>query len=244
MGELLAQPHEEAVPVGDPPRWLRPLLAFQRAVDALNERIGRVSTYLVLAVVAIGFLNAVLRYAGRLAGEQLTSNRYLELQWYLYAGVFLLAFGYALRHGVNVRVDVWYTNRSPKVKALVDFVGHLLALLPFCVLALVVTWGPILTSWGARPDGSFRTWAVWQIWEQSPDPDGLPRAPVKTLLLVGFGLLLLQALAEMVKLLAELTGHGMLVVRRDATTEVEAEVSALRHDDAGVDGDTAAQRAD
>ncbi len=210
------------------PRWLRPLLAYARVVDGLNERLGRFTPYLVLAVVAVGFVNAVLRYVGRGVGQQLTSNRYLELQWYLFAAIFLLAFGYAVRHDIHVRVDFWYANRSSKVKAWVDFVGHLVALLPFCVLGLVVTWRPVLTSWGARPDGSFTTWRVWEIWERSPDPDGLARPFVKSLLIIGFTLLLLQVLAELVKLLAELTGHGTLVERRGLERELEEEIQAVK----------------
>lgn len=192
----------------DAPGWLRPLLAYQRAMDTVAQFVGSVAKYLVIAVVLIGFVNAVLRYVGRFSGQQLTSNRYIELQWYLYAAVFLLGFAYILRNGVNVRVDFWYAERSSRTKAWVDLVGHLVALIPFCVLALTVTWGPILTSWGARPDGSFRTARVWEIWERSPDPGGLPRAPVKSILWIGFALLLLQALAELVKLIAELTGNA------------------------------------
>lgn len=193
-----------------PPGWLRPLLGYQRGVDRLSEWVGKVSQYLVVLVVAVGFVNAVLRYAGRFAGRQLTSNRWFELQWYLFAAIFLLAFSYILKNGINVRVDFWYANRSTRTKAWIDFIGHLLALIPFTVLAVLVLWRPILTSWGARPDGSFTTWQVWLIWERSPDPQGLPRAPVKSLLLIGFALLLAQALAELVKLVAELTGHGRI----------------------------------
>ena len=211
--EELEDQREQFEAVGEPPGWLRPLLAYQRRVDALNERIGTLTTYLVLLVVGIGFFNALLRYAGRFAGRQLTSNRYIELQWYLYATLFLLAFGYILKNGINVRVDFWYANRSERTKAWIDFIGHLIALIPFCLLALLVVWRPILTSWGALPDGSFSTWQVWRIWERSPDPGGLPRAPIKTMLLIGFFLLLLQALAEMVKLVAELTGHGRFTKR-------------------------------
>ena len=175
-----------------------------------------------MLVVVIGFVNAVLRYAGRFAGRQLTSNRWFEVQWYLFAAIFLLAFAYALKNSINVRVDVWSVHRSPKVRAWVDLVGHLVALVPFAVLATLVLWRPILTSWGARPDGSFSTWQVWRVWERSPDPQGLPRAPVKSLLLVGFVLLLTQALAELVKLVAQLTGHGRAVgVDEEAPVRVE-----------------------
>lgn len=212
---------EDFVATDDAPRWLRPLLAFQRAVDALNQRLGTFASYLVVLVVVIGFGNAVLRYIGKFTGQQLTSNRWFEVQWYLYATIFLLAFGYAVKNKVNVRVDFWFAEQSPRRQALIDFVGHLIGLIPFCLLGLYVVWGPVLTSWGARPDGSFSTWMVWEIWERSPDPQGLPRAPVKSLLVVGFSLLLAQALAEMVKLIAELTGHGRFTRRGTGPIRVE-----------------------
>lgn len=194
------------------PGWLRPLLAYQRGMDRVTEAVGSISKYLVVAVVAIGFGNALLRYIGRFTRTQLTSNRYIELQWYLYAALFLLAFAYILKNGINVRVDFWFAEQSARTKAWIDFVGHLIGLLPFAILALWVVWDPVLKSWGRSPSG-FSTWRVWEIWERSPDPGGLPRAPIKSMLVIGFGMLLLQGLAEMVKLLAELTGHGRFVRR-------------------------------
>ncbi len=190
-----------AAPLRSAPLWLRPLLAYQRAMDRVSDAVGALSKYLVIAVVAVGFLNAMLRYIGRFAQRQLTSNTYLELQSYLYAAVFLLAFAYILKNGINVRVDFWYANRSDRTRALVDFVGHLVGLLPFAALAIWVVYGPVMTSWAIN--------------EQSPDPGGLPRAPLKTLLLLAFALLLLQGLAEMVKLFARLIGRSDLVVMPD-----------------------------
>jgi TRAP-type mannitol/chloroaromatic compound transport system permease small subunit len=207
----------------DAPLWLRPLLVYQRAIDWVTERVGALPKYLAVAVIVIGFVNAVLRYIGRFAGAQLTSNRNIELQWYLYAALFLLAFAYILKHGINVRVDFWFADCSPKVKAWIDFVGNLIGLLPFCLLGSWVVSPQILRSFGRSPDGSWRTLTVWEICEQSPDPVGLPRAPVKALLFVGLGLLLLQGLAEMVKLVAVLTGHGRFSERtvRGVPTRVE-----------------------
>lgn len=218
----VAPPREEFMAVGEAPRWLRPLLVYQRATDRLSDGAGRISKYLVILVVAVGFMNAVLRYIGKFSGQQLTSNRYIELQWYLYAALFLLAFGYILQHGINVRVDFWFAERSERTKAWIDFVGHLVALIPFCLLALWVVWGPVMTSFGRGPRG-FSTLRVWEIWERSPDPGGLPRAPIKAFLVLGFVILLLQALAELVKLLAQLTGHGRYLHRsaEDAPLRVE-----------------------
>lgn len=188
-------------PLGLAPVWLRPLLVYQRGMDRVSDGVGALSKYLVMAVVAVGFLNAMLRYIGRFAQRQLASNTYLELQAYLYAAIFLLAFAYILKNGINVRVDFWFANRSDRTRAVIDFVGHLVGLLPFAVLALWVAYGPVMTSWASN--------------EGSPDPGGLPRAPLKSLLLIGFGLLLLQGLAEMVKLIARLINRSDLVVMPD-----------------------------
>lgn len=199
---------EHEVEIVDAPGWLRPLLYYQRGADWVTERIGAIRKYLAIAVVIVGFVNALLRYTGQFTGRQLASNRYIELQLYLYATLFLLAFAYILKHAINVRVDFWFADRSQRTKAWIDFVGNLVALLPFCLMGLWIVYPQVLRSFERSPDGSWRTFAVWEIWEQSPDPNGLPRAPIKAMLFIGLGLLLLQALAEMVKLIAVLTGHA------------------------------------
>lgn len=171
---------------------------YIRAIDRLSEGLGAVSMYLVIVTLVIGFANVLLRYVGRFVGVRLTSNLFIELQWYLYSLIFLLGFAYILRHNINVRVDFWYGRFSDKAKARVDAIGHILALIPFCIIALIVAWRPILTSWGLRPNGS------WGLWELSPDPSGLPRAPIKSVIIVAFITLLLQAIAEMIRLVATL----------------------------------------
>ncbi len=181
----------------------RPILAYVDFIDRISDKLGSFSTVLSIILVAIGFLNVILRYVGQWLGIRLTSNMVIELQWYFFATIFLLAFGYNMRHNVNVRVDFWFATQPQRRKAWIDFVGHIVALLPFCILALWVAWDPVLRSWGLGPDGVIDLGR----WEVSPDPEGLPRAPIKSLILVGFGLLFLQALAEMAKLVAILTGH-------------------------------------
>lgn len=208
-----------AVPSGP---W-RIALGYTRIVDAVNERIGGITLYLVMIVVVIGFTNVVLRYIGRYAGVRLVNNYWLEGQWYLYSLVFLLGFGYILKNQINVRVDFWWAEQSLRSKVLIDFVGHIISLIPFCILALWVTTSWVLSSFTSQT-GSFTTWKVWQIWENSPDPSGLPRAPIKAMILVGFALLLLQGLAEMVKLWAVLRGHEEWVelpVEHEAPMRIE-----------------------
>lgn len=114
--------------------------------DAFTEWLGNLPVYIVLLTVFIGFLNVVLRYSGQLIGQKLTNNVVIELQWYLYTLIFLLGFSYILKNQINVRVDFWYAEQSPKLKAAIDLIGHLIALLPFCLLALYITLDPIKTS--------------------------------------------------------------------------------------------------
>ncbi|MCB0124247.1 MAG: TRAP transporter small permease subunit [Caldilineaceae bacterium] len=193
---------------------MKALLKFAHFIDGISERLGGISTILVVITVTIGFYNVVARYVGRYVGVNLSSNMWIETQWYLYSLIFFLAFPYILKHGDNVRVDFWYVNWPAKGRALVDFLGTLLFLVPFCILGIYVTITPVLFSWGRLPNGS------WGTWELSPDPGGLPRAPIKTMIIVAFVMLLLQSLAQLVKYLAVLTGHT------EVTSELNAEAAS------------------
>lgn len=155
-----------------------------------------------MLTIAVGFYNVIARYIGRFIEVKLTSNLFIELQWYLFSLTFLLGFSYVLKHGLNVRVDFLYTNWSAKTKAWVDLVGHAIFLTLFCIIGLYVTTHPVLQSWGLLPDGSFGTW------ELSPDPDGLPRAPIKSMMLVAFGMLFLQTISEIIKNIAVIKGEA------------------------------------
>ncbi|MBL8079580.1 MAG: TRAP transporter small permease subunit [Anaerolineales bacterium] len=169
------------------------LLKLSHWIDDLTEYFGKASAFSVLLTILVGFYNVIARYAGRFIGIKLTSNLFIELQWYLFSLTFLLGFAYVLKHGANVRVDFLYANWSPKTKAWVDLVGHTIFLITFCIIGIYVTTHPILQSWGHLPDGSYGAW------ELSPDPDGLPRAPIKSILWVGLGMLLLQTVSEIIK---------------------------------------------
>lgn len=190
------------------------LAKFTKTVDKISEFFGTISMYIVIVTFIVGFLNVVLRYTGELVGRRLTSNVFIELQWYLYSLIFFLGFAYILKNGINVRVDFWFADQPKKLQAKIDLVGHLIALIPFCLLALWATWNPVLRSWGLRPDGS------WGTWEMSPDPNGLPRAPIKSMIVIAFVLLLLQAIAEVIKLIAILRDQEHLV----QTAEIDAPI--------------------
>ncbi len=169
-------------------------LRFVRAVDAMSEKLGWVAKMLVIVTVAVGFYNVAARYLGRFVGAQLSSNLLIELQWYLFSLVFFFGFAYIFKHGINVRVDFIYANMPTKRKALIDFWGHLLFLIPFILMGIYVTISPVMYSWGRLPNGT------WGMWEMSPDPSGLPRAPIKTMIILAFITLILQVIAEIIKL--------------------------------------------
>jgi TRAP-type mannitol/chloroaromatic compound transport system permease small subunit len=174
-------------------------LRVSQAIDAVTEWIGKLLPYLVIVMIATGFYNVVARYLGRFLGVRLTNNSAIELQWYMYSVLFFLGFAYILKHNLNVRVDFLYTKWSPTRRAWIDLLGTILFLIPFCLLGIYVTMSPVLASWGRLPNGS------WGTWEISPDPNGLPRAPIKSMIIVAFVLLLFQAVSQVIKYIAVLT---------------------------------------
>ncbi|PSB00421.1 C4-dicarboxylate ABC transporter substrate-binding protein [Merismopedia glauca CCAP 1448/3] len=180
---------------------MRSLLKVSSAIDFFTEQLGWLINWLVLLTVGVGFYNVMVRFVGRYLGVQLSSNALNELQWYLFSLVFLLGFPYILKHGENVRVDFFYAHFTEKQRAIVDFWGTVLFLIPFCAIGIWVTLNPVLQSWGYQPDG---TWGTWEI---SPDAQGLPRAPIKTMIPIGLLLLLIQSISQGIKYLAVLLGY-------------------------------------
>lgn len=166
--------------------------AAVRAVDSLSEWTGGAVRWLVGVMVLVGAFNAVARYTSRWTGANLSSNAYIEAQWYLFSLVFLLGASYALRHDAHVRVDVLYGRLSERGKAWIDLAGTVLFLIPFSVFMLVVSAPSVAASWRVR--------------EGSPDPGGLPRYPIKAVILLAFALLILQGLAEVAKRVRVLRG--------------------------------------
>lgn len=161
------------------------MLRLSDAIDRVTGAIGRAAAWLAVVMVMIGAFNAVARYLGRYVGVNLSSNAYLELQWYLFSLLFLLGGAWALRENAHVRVDVLYSRLSAKGRSLIDIAGTILLLIPFSAFVLWVS-SPVVRS-------------SWIIREGSPDPGGLPRYPLKALILVCFALLLLQAVSELIK---------------------------------------------
>ena len=155
------------------------------AIDWLNDRLGRIICWLTLVMVLVASYNAIARYLGRFVKHNLTSNALLETQWYLFSGVFLLGAAYALQKDAHVRVDVVFDRLSERAQAWINLAGAFIFLLPFCFLLLWSSWSRVGASWAIR--------------ELSPDPGGLPRYPVKTLLPIACVLLILQGFAQVVK---------------------------------------------
>lgn len=155
-------------------------------------------------MVVVGGFNTVVRYADKFTGMGISSNMYLELQWYLFSILFLLGSSYTLKHDDHVRVDIVYSKLSERGKAWVNVLGTLFLLIPFCLLILWVSWPAIANSWA--------------VLEVSPDPGGLPRYPIKAVLLIGFVLILVQGISMLFRNLAVLTGVVPAVkVEEDAT---------------------------
>lgn len=190
------------------------LIQLSQAIDGVIDRLGKAMTWLIILTIVVGFYNVTMRYIGRFIGVSLSSNALIELQWYLFSMMFCLGFAYILKHGSNVRVDFLYSHWNIKHRAGIDLVGTVLFLIPFCLLGLWVSWGAILQSWGYLPDGS------WGTWEMSSDANGLPRAPIKTMIIVAFATLLIQSISQTIKYLAILQGYTQVANRleRDAET--------------------------
>jgi TRAP-type mannitol/chloroaromatic compound transport system permease small subunit len=159
---------------------MRLLLKFADAIDALSEWVGQWLKWLVLFSSLISAGNALVRYT-----LNTSSNAWLELQWYMFGAMFLLAAGYALKHEEHVRVDVFYSRMTPRTQAWVDVFGGILFLMP---TAIIIGWMSI-----PMVVNSIR------IWEHSSDPGGLLRWPIKICIPAGFALLALQGVAEIIK---------------------------------------------
>lgn len=163
------------------------------SIDKLNGGIGAVIRWLVLLMILLGAYNAVGRYLNQFTDAVLTTNAIYEAQWYLFSIIFLGGAAYGVDRDVHVRVDIMYAKLSDKGRAWIDMVGTIVFMLPFCIMMLWVSWPAVRNSWAIR--------------EVSPDPGGLPRYPIKTLILVSFVLIVLQGISQIIKQIEILRGH-------------------------------------
>jgi TRAP-type mannitol/chloroaromatic compound transport system permease small subunit len=163
------------------------LLRLSRGIDWLNERIGRSVIWLVLIAVLISAGNASIRKA-----FDTSSNAWLEIQWYLFSAIFLLCSGYTLLRNEHVRIDVLLHRLSKRTQIKVDIFGLILFLLPAALLLIWLSW-PVFTR-------------AYVSGEMSENAGGLIRWPVYILVPIGFTLLALQGVSELIKRFAFLQG--------------------------------------
>jgi len=187
---------------------LRGLLKFSRIVDEINAQFAVVANWLVLLSCLISAGNAAVRYgingmlslaadvpllhglASGISWYGNNANAFLELQWYMFTGMVLLGGPYTLKMNEHVRVDLFYGMASERARIWIDVIGGLLFLLPICIILIYFTWPWFVES--------------YQLSEQSNNAGGLLRWPVKLILPIGFALMALQGVSEIIKRIAAL----------------------------------------
>jgi TRAP-type mannitol/chloroaromatic compound transport system permease small subunit len=170
---------------------VEPLLKLSRAIDFINDRFGEVANWLVLLACLISAGNAMSRYA-----FSLSSNAWLEVQWYMFAGMVMLGAPHTLRLNEHVRVDLLFSSVSERTRIWIDILGIIFFLFPICIILMYFTWPWFVES--------------WHIQEMSSNAGGLIRWPVKLVLPVGFALMALQGVSELIKRIEALIHHHRL----------------------------------
>lgn len=164
------------------------LLKVSAVIDAITAAIGRWVSWLILAAVLVSAINAVVRKV-----FDMSSNAWLELQWYLFGAVFLLAAAYTLQKNEHIRIDILSSGWTKRTRDIIDLVLHTIFLLPFCLLMDYLAW-----PW---------FWLSYRTGEISPNASGLIIWPAKSFVLIGFILLTAQAISEIIKRAAVLMGR-------------------------------------
>lgn len=178
------------------------LLMISRGIDRVNQSVGLFTTWLILATTLISAGNAIVRKA-----FDSSSNALLEIQWYLFAAVFLLGAGYGLLKNSHVRIDFISGMLTARTRNWIDVGGILLALFPFCIICIYLSWPLFMQAFNTG--------------EMSSNAGGLIRWPVYALVPAGFALLMLQGVSELIKRLAFLTGQGEDVLSSEETMSDE-----------------------
>ncbi|MBK9135702.1 MAG: TRAP transporter small permease subunit [Betaproteobacteria bacterium] len=167
---------------------MQALLKLSGFIDRINLLLGKLVMWLVLAAVLISAGNAIVRKAFNIG-----SNAWLEIQWYLFAAVFMLGVGYVMLKNAHVRIDFISSKLSPRTNAAIDAIGIVVFTIPLSIIMLKLGW-PLFER-------------AWATGEMSENAGGLVRWPVLALLPAGFVILLAQAVSELIKRLAFLGGH-------------------------------------
>lgn len=179
---------------------MRALLRISAWIDAVSAKLGAVASWMVLIACLISAGNAASRHF-----FSISSNAWLEIQWYLFSGIFLLGAAHTLRVNEHVRVDLIYSHVSPIVRLFIDVFGLIVFLMPAMVILIDMTW-PFF-------------WDSWIRGEESNNAGGLIRWPVKLLLPIGFALLLAQGISELIKRWAAILGKIEMDTRYDRPTQ-------------------------
>jgi TRAP-type mannitol/chloroaromatic compound transport system permease small subunit len=181
---------------------MQSLLQFSRAVDALSAWIGRVVMWLILLTTFISAGNAIVR---KLFNS--SSNALLEIQWYIFAAVFMLGAGYAFLRNAHVRIDFISSKFSARTRNWIDIGGIVIFMFPLCYMMITLSW-PLFHN-------------AWVSGEMSSNSGGLIRWPVYAMIPAGFGLLALQGFSELIKRLAFLKGMGPDALDHSGPSEAE-----------------------
>ncbi len=160
-------------------------LTISNRIDKLNRAFGAIARWAILLMLGLGLWNVIGRYLGVAIGHNLSSNTLIEGQWYLFDIAFLLGLGWTLQRQGHVRVDILQGRWDKRRQTQVELLGTLLLLLPFAIGVMAISIEPTMHS--------------WRISEISPDPDGLPRYWIKTLIPLSFFLLSLQGISEAIR---------------------------------------------
>ena len=167
---------------------MRPLLWISEGIDRLNERIGGLCNWLVLAACIVSAANAMIRYA-----YSYSSNSYLEMQWYMFAILVMFGASYTFKRNEHVRVEILYLMLSERGQLWLDLIGTLFFLIPSCLLLAWLSLPFFLDS--------------YETLEMSGNAGGLVRWPIKAVLPLGFAMLALQGFSEVIKRIAALQGY-------------------------------------
>ena len=181
-------------------------LALSRLIDRITEAIGKSVMWMILIAILVSAINAIVRKL-----FNMSSNAWLELQWYLFGAAFLLASAYTLKQNEHIRIDIFYGTRTRRTQRWIDLFGHVFFLLPF---VLLMTWMLVPYAWDAIKSGQIST-----------NAGGLVIWPARALLLGGFALLVAQAISEIIKKIAVMRG-----IIEDPTPFISA------HEQAELDG--------
>ena len=187
---------------------MTPLLSLSRLIDGMSNLIGRAMMWFLLATTLISASNAIIRKV-----FNISSNAFLEIQWYLFAAVFMLGSGYAFMKNAHVRIDFISSKFSARGRNIVDVLGIIIFVFPLCYLMIKLSW-PVFYN-------------AWVSGEMSSNAGGLVRWPVYGVIPLGFVILAMQAVSELIKRVAFLTGNGPDVLAHDGPSDEEKLAQAL-----------------